>query len=121
MTDPGEKLEGRHPAFTYPRDPEADWIDKGPPDSIVPGDIVGVPAQDPQGTTSPARYARGTMGAVQASLVETLEGDRDNWRRIAMQKDRQLIKLLNQVAELQAELRKALGAIEAEGRDHDRS
>ena len=111
----------RHPAFTYPRDPEAAWIDKGPPDSIVPGDIVGAPAHDPQGTTSPARYAKGTVGAELNSLIEALEGDRDNWRRIAMMKDRQLVKLLTQVGELQGELRAALGAAKKEADDHDRS
>ena len=91
----------RHPAFTYLPD--------------------AVPAHDPQGTTSPARYAKGTLGAEITELVEALEGDRDNWRRIALQKDKQLVKLLTQVADLQTELRKALGAIEAEGREHDRS
>lgn len=101
--------EERHPAFTYSDEP------------IVPGDIVGVPAHDPQGTTSPARYAKGTLGAEMADLVEALEGDRDNWRRIALQKDRQLIKLLAQVAQLQTELREVLGATKREADEHDRS
>lgn len=91
----------RHPAFTYLPD--------------------AVPAHDPQGTTSPARYAKGTIGAEITELVEALEGDRDNWRRIALQKDKQLVKLLTQVADLQAELKGYLGAVKREAEDHDRS
>ena len=83
-----------------------------------------VPSTQPQGTTAPARYAQGTKGATESDLVATLVADRDNWRRIAFQKDRQLIQLLNQVTELREQLQFALGAIaknDAEAADHDRS
>lgn len=92
----------RHPAFTYP--PEA------VPDIELKDEAI-IPAHIPQGT---GRFS-------QDDLVQALEGDRDNWRRIALMKDKQLVSLLNQIAALQAELRTALGAIEAEGKEHDRS
>jgi hypothetical protein len=85
--------EDRHPAFTYP--------------------------DDPQG--KPAPYVKGSLESEARDLIEALEGDRDNWRRIAVQKDVQLVRLLAQVGQLQAELRHVLGAAKVEEAEHDRS
>lgn len=86
-----------------------------------------VPAPEPQGIASPARYARGTAG-YDADL-RRVNAELETWKAIAIDRGRHLDRLMIAIAQVRAELdafpsrlaAEVSERLKADAAEHDRS